>query len=51
MTTITKMTARQFLMLGEESPGLRLELANGDIVASPSPAATRRLSQRLHFPP
>jgi Uma2 family endonuclease len=34
----TKMTAEQFLMLGEDPPGIRLELANGDIVVSPSPA-------------
>lgn len=34
----TKMTAEQFLMLGEDPPGLRLELANGDITVSPSPA-------------
>ena len=33
----TKMTARQFLMLGEDPPGVRLELVNGEIAASPSP--------------
>src|SRR5262245_48360747 len=38
MTTTTKMTAKQFLMLGEDPPGLRLELAEGEIVVSPSPS-------------
>jgi Uma2 family endonuclease len=38
MTTATKMTAKQFLMLGEDPPGLRLELVHGEIVVSPSPA-------------
>ena len=33
----TKMTARQFLMLGEDPPGVRLELVNGEIAVSPSP--------------
>jgi len=32
-----KMTARQFLQLGEDPPGVRLELASGEVVASPSP--------------
>ena len=31
------MTARQFLELGEDPPGVRLELVNGEIAASPSP--------------
>jgi Uma2 family endonuclease len=34
----TKMNADQFLMLGEDPPGLRLELVQGDIVVSPSPS-------------
>jgi Uma2 family endonuclease len=33
----TKMTARQFLELGEDPPGVRLELVNGEIAVSPSP--------------
>ena len=33
-----KMTARQFLELGEDPPGVRLELVNGEIAVSPSPA-------------
>lgn len=38
MTVSTiKMTARQFLELGEDPPGVRLELANGEVVVSPSP--------------
>jgi Uma2 family endonuclease len=38
MTVSTiKMTARQFLQLGEDPPGLRLELVNGEVAVSPSP--------------
>jgi Uma2 family endonuclease len=33
----TKMTSRQFLQLGEDPPGVRLELVNGEIAVSPSP--------------
>jgi Uma2 family endonuclease len=33
----TKMTAQQFLMLGEDPPGLRLELVDGEVAVSPSP--------------
>jgi Uma2 family endonuclease len=32
-----KMTSRQYLMLGEDPPGVHLELAHGEIVVSPSP--------------
>jgi Uma2 family endonuclease len=32
-----KMTARQFLELGEDPPGVRLELVDGGIAVSPSP--------------
>jgi len=40
MSTIstTKMTAGQFLMLGEDPPGIRLELVDGEVAVSPSPA-------------
>ena len=31
------MTARQFLMLGEDPPGVRLELVNGEVAVGPSP--------------
>jgi Uma2 family endonuclease len=33
----TKMTARQFLELGEDPPGVRLELVEGEVAVSPSP--------------
>jgi Uma2 family endonuclease len=33
----TKMTADQFLQLGEDPPGVRLELVEGEIAVSPSP--------------
>jgi Uma2 family endonuclease len=32
-----RMTARQFLQLGEDPPGVRLELVDGEIAVSPSP--------------
>jgi len=32
-----KMTASQFLQMGKDPPGVRLELANGEISASPTP--------------
>jgi Uma2 family endonuclease len=32
-----KMTARQFLQLGKDPPGVRLELVDGEIIVSPSP--------------
>ena len=37
VVSTTKMTARQFLLLGEDPPGVRLELVNGEIAVSPSP--------------
>src|SRR5579859_5676632 len=32
-----KMTARQFQQLGEDPPGIRLELVDGEIASSPNP--------------
>jgi Uma2 family endonuclease len=32
-----KMTARQFLQLGQDPPGIRLELVDGEVKVSPSP--------------
>jgi Uma2 family endonuclease len=32
-----KMTAQQFLQLGEDPPGIRLELVDGEVKVSPSP--------------
>ncbi len=32
-----KMSARQFFLLGEDPPGIRLELVNGEVAVSPSP--------------
>lgn len=37
MTISTKMTARQFLHLGDDPPGVRLELVDGEVAVSPSP--------------
>ncbi len=35
-----KMSARQFLQLGEDPPGVRLELVDGEVKVSPSPDPT-----------
>ena len=32
-----KMNARQFLVIGEDPPGVRLELVDGEVAVSPSP--------------
>src|ERR1700722_13320084 len=32
-----RMTAEQFLQLGEDPPGVRLELVHGEVAVSPSP--------------
>src|SRR6185436_12665212 len=43
-----KMTARQFLQLGEDPPGVRLELVNGEVAVSPSPLPRHsRVEKRL----
>jgi Uma2 family endonuclease len=38
IVSTTKMTAQQFLRLGEDPPGVRLELVNGEVAGSPSPS-------------
>jgi Uma2 family endonuclease len=47
-----KMTAEQFLQMGEDPPGVRLELVDGEVKVSPSPDlrhsfADRKLSKIL----
>jgi len=37
IVSTTKMTAQQFLQLGEDPPGVRLELVDGEVAVSPSP--------------
>jgi Uma2 family endonuclease len=37
IVSTTKMNASQFLLLGEDPPGVRLELVDGEIAVSPSP--------------
>lgn len=37
VVSTAKMTARQFAELGEDPPGVRLELVNGEVAVSPSP--------------
>jgi Uma2 family endonuclease len=37
IVSTTKMNAQQFLQLGEDPPGVRLELVDGEVAVSPSP--------------
>jgi Uma2 family endonuclease len=37
IVSTTRMNADQFLALGEDPPGVRLELVNGEVAVSPSP--------------
>src|SRR6267142_1841972 len=37
IVSTARMTTRQFLQLGEDPPGVRLELVDGEIAVSPSP--------------
>lgn len=37
IVSTTRMTAQQFLQLGEDPPGVRLELVDGEVAVSPSP--------------
>ncbi len=41
MSTLSsvKMTSAQYLMMGEDPPGVHLELVNGEIIVSPSPSS------------
>jgi Uma2 family endonuclease len=41
------MTARQFLMLGDDPPGVRLELVDGEIAVSPSPRPDHSYTDRM----
>jgi Uma2 family endonuclease len=41
-----KMTARQFLQLGEDPPGIRLELVDGEVKVSPSPEPRHSFTDR-----
>ena len=46
MTVSTiKMTAEQFLQLGEDPPGVRLELVDGEVAVSPSPVPRHSIVQ------
>lgn len=38
VTSTVKMNAQQFLLMGEDPPGVRLELVNGEITVSPRPS-------------
>lgn len=37
IVSTAKMTARQFMALGEDPPGVRLELVNGEVAVAPRP--------------
>jgi Uma2 family endonuclease len=41
-----KMTAQQFLQMGEDPPGVRLELVDGEVKVSPSPDLTHSFVDR-----
>jgi Uma2 family endonuclease len=41
-----KMTARQFMQLGEDPPGVKLELVDGEISVSPSPEPKHSYTDR-----
>lgn len=42
-----KMTARQFLELGEDPPGIRLELVDGEVAVSPSPIPDHSFTEKM----
>ncbi len=42
-----KMTARQFLELGEVPPGIRLELVDGEVAVSPSPIPEHSYTEKM----
>ena len=47
---LTKMKAQQYFMLGEDPPGIRLELVDGEIEMSPSPTTSHSYTiQMLSF--
>jgi Uma2 family endonuclease len=46
IVSTAKMTARQFLLLGEDPPGVRLELVNGEIAESPSPVPRHSYTEK-----
>ncbi len=43
----TKMTAAQFFELGEDPPGVRLELVDGEIEVSPSPVPRHSYTEKM----
>ncbi len=49
MSTIStaKMTARQFLELGEDPVGVRLELVNGEVAVSPSATPNHSYTEKI----
>ena len=49
MSTIstTKMTAQQFLELGEDPVGVRLELVNGEVAVSPSATPNHSYTEKI----
>src|ERR1700733_1610072 len=50
IVSTTKMTAQQFLQLGEDPPGVRLELVDGEVKVSPSPDPTHSfIDRKLSF--
>lgn len=42
-----KMTSQQFLKLGEDPEGVRLELVNGEVAVSPSPTPQHSFTEKM----
>lgn len=47
ITSTMKMTARQFIELGEDPAGVRLELVDGKIAVSPSPIPDHSYTEKM----
>jgi Uma2 family endonuclease len=47
ITSTIKMTARQFIELGEDPAGVRLELVDGEIAVSPSPVPDHSYVEKM----
>jgi Uma2 family endonuclease len=47
ITSTIRMTARQFIELGEDPAGVRLELVNGEVAVSPSPIPDHSFVEKM----
>jgi Uma2 family endonuclease len=44
-----KMTAEQFLQLGQDPPGVRLELVDGEVAVSPGPIPEHSFIEIVYY--